>query len=186
MPKLLENRAPIPAGPQVFQFSLRTLFIFSFLVAVFSAGIFNNYNFVRYLTLLAYETILFYVFLAWAIYARGYLRTFGIGASLSFLFPWLVTGFFWFVIVFGVFDSNAFQKGLMYVFSTNSLEDGFEFFWPSIAALLLIVDSLMTGGAMVLARWMIDRRRQIQAAAAQAAPPAISATVVDAPPKSTA
>lgn len=155
----MEDSNSKPSGARPFQFSLRTLFIVSFFFAIFCAGIFSKYDVVRYLTLLVHEMFWFYVFLAWAIYARGYLRTFGIGASISFLFPWLVTGYFWIALVTLLFspDSSIF-------FQTKSLDDGISFFWPSLAALILVGDGIITGGTMVLARWLIDRsRRETQA-----------------------
>jgi hypothetical protein len=155
MSDLLEVHPPVPSSPRPFQFTLRTLFIFSFLFAIVSAGIFCKYDVVRYLTLLVHEMFWFYLFLAWAIYARGYLRTFGIGASISFLFPWIVTGCFWYIFVLLLFQQNAIN-----IFGTKTLEDGLPFFWPSLAAILLIVDSIITGGTMVLARWLIDRSRR--------------------------
>jgi hypothetical protein len=160
----LEDSKSEPSAARPFQFSLRTLFIVSFLFAIFCAGIFSKYDVVRYLTLLAHETFWFYIFLAWAIYARGYLRTFGIGASISFLFPWLVTAYLWFVCVFYLFYLDSPGNGLSDVFQTKSLEDGISFFWASIAALILVGDGIFTGGTMVLARWLIDRsRREAQA-----------------------
>jgi hypothetical protein len=169
MNNIKEDHASVSDQPRRFQFSLRTLLLLSFLIAIFSAGIFCKYDIVRYLTLLVHEMFWFYLFLSWSIYARGYLRTFGIGASISFLFPWIVTGCFWYVFVILIFQQTT---ALSDIFSTKTLEDGILFFWPSLAALLLIVDSIITGGTMVLARWLIDRsRRREHAELPQAAAP---------------
>jgi hypothetical protein len=169
MSNCLENRPPVPFHPRRFQFSLRSLLIVSLLFAIFSAGIFNNYNIVRYLSLLAHETVSFYIFLVWAIYARGYLRTFGIGATLSYLFPWVITLFYWFYMAIASIDQSSTQtQTIVNMFTTKSYTDGFEYFWPSIAALMLIVDAILAGGSMVLARWLIDRsRRQMEKAAVE-------------------
>jgi hypothetical protein len=141
-----------------FQFSLRALFLFSFMFTVFCAGIFSTFDPVRYVALLLHETFWFYVVLTWAIYGRGYFRTFGIGASISFVFPWGVTGFLWiFLAVVCIQDSGTVFS---YLFQSKTLEDGLAYFWPSIVAFVIFFDAFFIGGIMVLARWMIDRSRR--------------------------
>jgi hypothetical protein len=158
MSDCLKTSGSAPACSRRFQFSLRTLLIVSVLFAIFFAGIFNNHNFVRYLALMAFETVSFYIFLVWAIYGRGHLRTFGIGATISYLFPWVITLFFWFCIVFSAVNSNnPFAANL---FGTYTYVDRIDYFWPSLAALMLILDAILAGGSMVLARWLIDRSRR--------------------------
>lgn len=141
-----------------FQFSLRALFLFSFMFTVFCAGIFSSFDLVRYVALLLHETFWFYVVLTWAIYGRGYFRTFGIGASISFVFPWGVTGFFWFVAAFAFLGQSAEVFGVL--FQNKTWEDGLAYFWPSIVAFVIFFDAFFIGGIMVLARWMIDRSRR--------------------------
>jgi hypothetical protein len=160
MPSPSKDHQPVASHSRRFQFSLRTLFVVSFLFAIVCAGIFNSYNIVRYVALLAVQAFLFYVYLTWWIYGRGYLRTFGIGATLSFLFPWAATGILWIFLPFSLVDSNAFQNLAGEIVGTKFIEDGLAFLWPSILALILLVDSLFTGGTMVLARWLIDRCRR--------------------------
>jgi hypothetical protein len=158
MPNQQEVSNSTPLHRRHFQFSLRAMFIFSFLFAIFSAGIFSKYDIVRYLALLIHEMFWFYIVLAWAIYGRGYLRTFGIGASISFVFPWAVTGLFWIVGAFGAFDQSS--TVFANAFQIKTWEDGLAYFWPCIVAFVIVFDAFFTGGLMVLARWMIDRSRE--------------------------
>jgi hypothetical protein len=67
-----------PAEPPL-QFSLRSMFILTTVVAVFCSGLFACPGLVRFLTLLAWMIFLPTTMLAVAIYGRGYLRTFSIG-----------------------------------------------------------------------------------------------------------
>jgi hypothetical protein len=155
----LADRSP-PPSRRHFQFSLRSLFLFSLVFAVICAGIFNPYVLVRFVTLMAVQGFLFYLYLAWAMYGRGYLQTFGIGAALSFLFPWIAVGILWIFLPFTLIGPPPFQNAIGGILGKNFFADGIAFLWPSILVLILVVDSLFTGGTMVLARWLIDRSRQ--------------------------
>jgi hypothetical protein len=181
MAEQLASRSPFSSPPSRFQFTLRSLLFFSLATALFFAGIFNNYNFVRYLTLLAIQAFLFYLSLAWAIYGRGYLRTFGIGASLSFAFPWLVTAIIWVLALFESLSPSSTSMNIV-LWGTKTWEDGIEYYWPSSVALLLLVDAAFTGGSMVFARWLIDRtRRQAESPSNVGARPSICATTAEVP-----
>jgi hypothetical protein len=176
---------PTPSRPRSrFQFSLRSLLLFTLFFAVFCAGVFNPYNGVRYLTLLAVQAFLFYVYLAWSIYSRGYLQTFGIGAALSFLFPWLATAYLWILLPFAIVGSANIGGDLPALFGTASASDGLAYFGPFILSSILLIDSLFTGGTMVFARWLIDRRRPVAPTLPAAACPFASATTAEVPPTS--
>lgn len=160
MPQPLDDHVPVKPPCRRFQFSLLTLFLFSLLFGICCAGIFNPYNFVRVLTLLAVQAVLFYVYLTWWIYGRGYLRTFSIGATMSFVFPWAVTGIMWILLPFTFFNSNGISQFETLIGGTATLSDGIAFLWQSILAFILLFDSLFTGGTMVFTRWLIDRSRR--------------------------
>jgi hypothetical protein len=175
----LEPSPLVPSSPRRFQFSLRTLFIFSFCFIIFSAGIFSHYDVVRYFTLLVALMTYPIVVLAFAIYAKGYLRSFGIGASLTFLPFFLFSGFIFLYASFallmqggitiqpdtGTASDTIFGK-------TSSMEDGAAYWGPCITLLVTVLCSSLLGGTMVVTRWLIDRSRNtIQANRPAAVPP---------------
>jgi hypothetical protein len=183
MPISSESQPAVAHPRPRFQFSLRSLLIFTLFFAIFCAGVFNPYNGVRYVTLLAVQAFLFYVYLTWSIYSRGYLQTFGIGAALSFLFPWLATAYFWIVLPIAFLSSNNMRQIMPGLLDKKSLGDGLEFLYPCILAFILLIDSLFTGGTMVFARWMMDRRRrQVAPTVPATACPLASATTAEVPP----
>jgi hypothetical protein len=177
----LEPSPLVPSSPRRFQFSLRTLFIFSFCFIIFSAGIFSHYDVVRYFTLLVVLMVYPIVMLALAIYAKGYLRSFGIGASLTFLPFFLFSGFIFLyagagLLVFaqgGATISPATPADNDSVFGkTSTMEDGIAYFAPCIILLATVFCSSLLGGTMVVTRWLIDRSRNtIQANRPAAVPP---------------
>ena len=185
---LLEDRGPQPSRPRRFQFSLRTLFIVSFLFAIYCACIFSNFDGIRFLTLLL--TLMAYpiVLLTIAIYAKGYLRSFGIGASIAFI-PFLLLGgilvFYTLFVIFAMQQGGSSNIDLDLTKST-SMEAGLEYFWPSLCVLLLLLYSALFGSTMVLTRWLIDRsQRQAQVETPRAAPQIVPAPHLDTSPKTT-
>jgi hypothetical protein len=181
MPTSSDPQSTIAPPRSRFQFSLRSLLLFTLVFAVFCAGVFNPYNGVRYLTLFAVQAFLFYTFLAWSIYSRGYLQTFGIGAALSFLFPWLATAYLWILLPFAIVGSANITGDLPALLGTASASDGLAYFGPFILSSILLIDSLFTGGTMVFARWLWDGRHSVSPTAPAASPFASSTTAEAAP-----
>ena len=171
MSNLLEDHPPVPSSPRRFQFTLRTLFIVSFLFAIFCAGIFSSFDGIRALTLLL--TLMTYpiVLVALAIYSKGYLRSFGIGASISFL-PFFVLGgvvVFYYILIVLTNGSPAIDLDFT---KSSTVEDGLKYWWPSLCVFLLLLYSAVPGGTMVITCWLIDRsRRQEQTETPQVAAP---------------
>jgi hypothetical protein len=166
-----------------FQYSLQTLFIVSFLFALFCAGIFSKYDGIRLLTLLLFLITYPMVALSLAIYGRGYLRSFGIGASITF-FPFSIPGiFFLYLAYMGMATgfSVAAPDSPVDLSNTSSLADGVAFLWPSLSAAGVVLFSFILGTTVVLTRWIIDRSRRKQSAAAPlTVPPAVPAPHFDA------
>jgi hypothetical protein len=66
-----------------FQFSLRTMFIVTTIVAVWCSGLFAPYAVARLVTLAIWVFSVPIVLVVMVIYARGYMRTFAIGGLLT-------------------------------------------------------------------------------------------------------
>jgi hypothetical protein len=158
MNDLLADRPTDPVRRRRFQFSLRTLFVVSFLFAIFCAGIFSNYDAVRYLTLLVMVLSYPIVLLGLAIYARGFLRSFGIGAAVAFLPCYLWGGIVVFYALILV-QSGATTMPDIDLSKTSSFEDGPEFFMPLIWVVVILLYSALFGFTMVITRWLIERSR---------------------------
>ena len=155
MPNPLEDHGPKPSHPRHFQFSLRTLFIFSFLVALFSAGIFSHYSAVQLWTTLLWLLIYQAILLSLAIYGNGYLRTFCIGAMVSFTLLSLPQ----FMLISEIFD-NLFRSNKIFDFTAESSSDNWDYYLPAISIAIEFVVSVIFGGTMVLTRWLIDRSQR--------------------------
>ena len=175
----LEPSSLVPSSPRRFQFSLRSLFIFSFCFIIFSAGIFSHYDVVRYFTLLVALMTYPIVVLALAIYAKGYLRSFGIGASLTFLPFFLFSGFFFLYASFALlmqggitFQPDTGSASDSVFGKTSSMEDGAAYWGPCITCSSPSYAVRLLGGTMVVTRWLIDRSRNtIEANRPAAVPP---------------
>jgi hypothetical protein len=160
---------PPSARRRRFQYSLRTLFIFSIILALFSAGSFYPEYSVRAITF-AVWTIFFTSFLlAMAIYGHGYFRSFCIGAiaSSSLLTPIGFTyTYYSFLLVWS--SANDIGNG-----PSEQTTNDIYFYYPAICIGISLFVSFLGGLTVVLTRWMIDSaNRRNQPAAAPPTPPA--------------
>jgi hypothetical protein len=155
MTDLLGDIPVVPDCPRRFQYSLRTLFIVSFVFAFFFAGVFCKYDAIRNMTSILASVLYSCILLSFAIYCPGYLRSFAIGAlfSLSFLmfpaFPDEVYMRLDTVPSYGLDERFDFTK-------VSAMEAGLHFFVPSLIFLGIFVYSCFAGTAMVVTRWLIE------------------------------
>jgi hypothetical protein len=159
MENYIKDVPPQSSMRRRFQFSLRTLFIFSFLVALFSAGIFSHYTAVQLWTNLLWLLIYQAILLSLAIYGKGYLRTFCIGATVSFTLMFIPQ----FMLISEIF-SDLFRSNRVFDFTAESSSDG-DYFLPAICIAIEFVGSVIFGGTMVVTRWLIDssqRQEQVE------------------------
>jgi hypothetical protein len=166
----LEESGPAIA-PRRFQFSLRSLFLVSFFLALFFAGIFSHFNVVRYSTLGFFVVVYPSQLLALAIYAQGYVKSFCIGGVVS-LMPVSPSGFVIILFFCLVYAPSPIDISNFDFSATLTADDSLEFFLPSIYALVLAAISSLAGGTFVVARWLAEQsRRSAHAAIAKNAPP---------------
>jgi hypothetical protein len=183
MTDLFADRPPEPTRRRRFQFSLRTLFLVSFLFAIFCAGIFSNFDGVRYLTLVFFLMTYPMVLLSFAIYARGYLRAFGIGAAITFI-PFSLPGIFFLYLAYmgiAMGFSGATPDPTVDLSNTSSLSDGVQYLWPSLSVFGIVFLSGIPGMTVVVTRWVIDHSRRKEALAAMPAVPLVVPVVVPTP-----
>lgn len=161
----LEDRPTENTQPRRFQFSLRTLFIVSFFIAILCAGIFCKYDAVRQLTevvaLLMYSSSL----LGIAIYGRGYVRTYAIGACFPLtilLYPGFLQEMEMTLSgsqIYSVPQINPFTERFLTT-KASTMDEGIPYFVPSLVILGYLLYTNLSGGTMVLTRWLIDRSRR--------------------------
>lgn len=133
-----------------FQFSLRTMFIVTTVVAVLCSGLFAAPGWARILTLLCWAIALPAVMTAITIYGRGYLRTFGIGGLLAMgplLFWNLIAGYY----ILAVFGSASDWSSL-----TDLDKDDEYRYLPGIFVACYTALSILLGLVVVGVRWMIE------------------------------
>jgi hypothetical protein len=155
-----------PSARRSFQFSLRTFFIFSMIVALFLAGVFSTIDYVRALTFCLWTIFYCAVLLATIIYGHGYIRSFCVGA-LATMTPLNFASLILFVML-GENVANLLSHPPD--FSKTTLPSEFRYFSVAIYIGGSLVFSAISGVTVVLIRWMIDsaNRRHVQAV-----PPAV-------------
>jgi hypothetical protein len=165
-----------------FQFSLRTLFLVSFLFAIFCAAIFSNYDGVRYLTFILFLMTYPMVLLSCAIYARGYLRSFAIGAAVTFV-PFSLPGIFflYFAYMGIVMGFSGAAPEPIDLSNSSSLSDGIQYLWPSLSVIGIMFLSGIPGMTVVVTRWVIDHSRREDSLVTMPAVPSAITTVVPTP-----
>jgi hypothetical protein len=119
---------PPSALRRSFQFSLRTIFIFTTIVALFSAGIFSHFFYARVLMFILWAIAYPSVLVSVSIYGHSYLRSFCIGALTSFI-PILLLGY--------ILISN----GLNFLSDFNPLSA------PAVYQTVMLQNSLPSNGA---------------------------------------
>ena len=143
------NDTRVDAEPRArpFQFSLRTMFIVTTIVAVLCSGLFSPWEWVRNLTLLYLFVTVPMVAVVGIIYSRGYARTFWIGA----VFPAAV------FILCAVSDSDPSKmfKSIVPDFGDPNDPDvtRFQLGLSILIALLVVVFHGLTAMGV---RWMVE------------------------------
>ncbi len=153
-----------------FQFSLRTMFIVTTIVALWCSGLFAPYALARYLTLAFWVLSAPVVLLVMVIYARGYLRTFAIG-GLTTTFPLLFCHIILaYVLIAGV--STALSSGKAdwggFLVNDDSPESRFG---PGIFSALYTAVIFSFGFLAMGVRWMVEPSRQMNLPHAPIQPP---------------
>jgi hypothetical protein len=147
-----EPRATEPRG-RPFQFSLRTMFIVTTVVAVLCSGLFAAPGWARILTLLCWASALPAVMAAITIYGRGYLRTFGIGGLFStgpLLFLNLLVAYY----IPATFISPSVWSSLT--------ENDKTRYYAGIFVACYTAFSILLGLVVVGVRWMIESSQRPQ------------------------
>jgi hypothetical protein len=178
MNHFMEDNSTGHPAPRRFQFTLKTLFVISFAFAIYCVCIFSNYDGIRHLTLLL--TLLAYpmVLLAFVIYGRGYLRTYCIGAAITF-FPFSVSGIILLYLMLIAIQGGFGGESIDFTVS-HSFEDGFEYLWQAVSVIAMVLLSAIPGSSMLVTRWLIDRsRRKERSAAMPIVKPVVPAPHVD-------
>jgi hypothetical protein len=155
---------PPNARRRGFQFTVRTLFIFSLIVALFLAAIFSKYDAIRSYSIIVWLIYYPSTLLAVAIYGHGYLRSYCLGAFSS-LFPLSIPGI---LLLVSIVDPPAQLE--FSDFSKISTYEDTGFFIPAIFILLIVLASSVGGLSVMLTRWMIDSTNQHRLTDPPAAP----------------
>jgi hypothetical protein len=153
---------PPAARRRRFQYSLRTLFIFSLFIALSCAGFFSEFDFIRALTLYIWLIVYSMMLLAVVIYGHGYLRSFCIGALISIV-PVSI------ILLESLMDISELKIDDRIFHHTADVDDP-EFFIPAILLLIILALSVLGGLTVIFTRWMIDsadRRNQQVASPSQ-------------------
>ena len=153
----LDNDVRIDAAPhgRPFQFSLRTMFIVTTMVAVWCGGLFAPYAWARFLTLALWVFTVPVVLLVMVIYARGYMRTFAIGGlvtTLPLLFCHIVLAY---VVVAAA--SSAWSSGTADWSNFSAADDGDDSHYvPGIFCGIYSALIFMFGFLAMGVRWLVE------------------------------
>ena len=150
-----ESLATEPRG-HPFQFTLRTMFIVTTVVAVLCSGLFAAPGWARLLTVACWAIALPAVMATVTIYGRGYLRSFGIGGLFAMgplLFWDLIAGYY-ILVVFGSLSDWSSLTDL-------DKDDGFRYV-PGIFVACYTAFSILLGLVVVGVRWMIESSQRPQ------------------------
>ena len=168
----LGDHARIDAEPRArpFQFSLRTMFIVTTVVAVWCGGLFAPYALARYLTLTLWMLSVPVVLLVMVIYARGPLRTFAIGGlttTLPLVFCHIVLAY---VIIAGA--SVALSSGTSDWSGFNVNDDSAESrFGPGVFCAVYTAVIFLFGFLAIGIRWIVEPSRQTRISQVLVEPP---------------
>ena len=131
-----------------FQFSLRSLFIVTTLVAVVCSGLFAGPVWMTVLTLIALAVLIPIAITVALVYGRGYLRTFFFGAS----FPWAPLLFWESYAMVGVFYGGfALSDGGITRETRIAVAIG-------VGAMALV--TFLCGLFAMLVRWLVERQQR--------------------------
>lgn len=138
---IIQSDEPIPER-RPFQYSLRTLFIITTVLAILCAGLFATPDWIRWIIAALCLFFIPVIFISSVIYCRGYMRTFFIGALITVgpLVAVKVYFSFWFIISF--FESSS--------------DSGFAPFMPGMIFFGIIILSMIAGLTAMLVRWIIE------------------------------
>lgn len=142
------NGEPLATEPRgrPFQFTLRTMFIVTTVVAIVCAGLSWPTSSVQLMTTLYLAVTVPMVITVAMIYGRGYVRTFSIGA----MFPAGLA--LWYALVFTLFLRSPFQPN-----DPDTLRWTLMV-WTSVATALIILGGLIAMGV----RWMVESPQRPQ------------------------
>jgi hypothetical protein len=138
-----------------FQFSLRTMFILTTVVAIVCGGMFAPWDWLQYLTLFFLGVTIPMTIVVALIYSRGYARTFWIGA----IFPAGV------ILLFDVIEGSPLALFTRSVsggaYSGGTYNDPFLVrLMIGVSIFAAIVMILLSGLIAVGVRWMVESSRQ--------------------------
>ena len=160
-----------------FQFSLRTMFIVTTVVAVWCSGLFAPYAVARYLTLALWVFTVPMALIVMVIYARGYMRTFAIGGLFT-TFPLLLFHIYVTYTAVAIalsWDSTTWDS----VFSMEDNADALRF-GPGICCAVYTAVIFLFGFLAMGVRWIVESPQRAHARQSSVPPPHyISEPVVD-------
>jgi hypothetical protein len=142
-----------------FQYSLRSMFIVTTVVAVLCSALFASPGWCRLLTALLWSFVYPPILLTIVIYGRDYVRTFCIGAFsvISSLFVGSSCYLIIIAVFYGASSTEIESNWSDFVKSCESLGYG-----PAIFVFGTLLLSFLVGLVMVLTRWLIERTRRIE------------------------
>jgi len=166
------NDTRVDAEPhgRPFQFSLRTMFIVTTIVAVWCSGLFAPYAWARLLTLAIWVFTVPVVLIVMVIYARGYIRTFAIGGLFT-TFPLLV---FHIIVAYAAValafsgDSNSTDWSGFLAMDDNADQSRFA---PGICCTVYTAVVFLFGFLAMGVRWMVESPQRTRAPRATIEPP---------------
>ena len=135
-----------------FQFSLRTMFILTTVVAILCSGLFASPHWGRLLTLFCWLLASPAVLTAVVIYGRGYLRTFAIGGLFAAGPTAVYSLLLWYAVGEAMIDNNWES-----VFQPNDSVYG-EGIFVAVQSTATILLGLLVMGV----RWMVERGQSSQ------------------------
>jgi hypothetical protein len=151
---VIQYDEPVPAR-RPFQYSLRTLFIITTVLAILCAGLFAAPGWMRILVLIFWLIAYPIAIISLVIYGHGYLRSFSIGA-LTGIGPLIISQ-----VLAMVYFFSYFLPGLLIYTGELSWDDIVSStsqvgYTPGIVVFVYFFLSMLGGVVMVCGRWMIE------------------------------